>query len=430
MQIILLAAWSSSRMTPLSDKTLLKICWKSIIEHQIDTIISAWFDDFLIICNKENILNFKEISKKKKNVRFQFTIQKKLEDWMKWAIESCGNKTKNSVFIVSSNDIVEKYIFSTMFKESQKLKIFWLVCWKIVENYFPGGYISKDKSNNLIDIIEKPWEWKEPSNQINLVLHVWSDFNSFKKKLFTFNNSTDDAYEKTIQAFCKEDEKNIKVIEYKGFWQAVKYPWHINILTNYFLNNQKTSISKNAQVSLKSTIKGKWVIIDSWVKVLENTVINGPVYIWKDSIVWNNVLIRNSSIWDNCIIWFSSEVCRSCMQNNIWTHSNYIWDSVIDSNVSFWAWTITWNLRLDEKEIIIKIKWEKVKTQTNKVWSFIWKDCRLWINISINPWVKIGENSLIWWWIIIWEDIWKNSFVYWDSSIIKKNNLIKIKNRK
>ena len=70
MQIILLAAGISSRIKPLSDKTLLKICWKSIIEHQINTIIKAWFNDFLIVCNNENILNIKKICSKKKWINF------------------------------------------------------------------------------------------------------------------------------------------------------------------------------------------------------------------------------------------------------------------------------------------------------------------------------------------------------------------------
>ncbi len=429
MQIILLAAWTSSRMKPISDKTLLKICWKTIIEHQIDTIISAWFKDFLIICNKENINEFKKICRLKKNIKFEFVIQKNLENWMKWAMESCENKSKDSVFIVSSNDIVEKYIFIEMLKESKNKVCYWLVCGKVVEKYFPGGYISRDKNWNLLNIVEKPWEGKEPSNQINLVLHIWNNFKDFQKKMLTFHNSTDDAYEKTIQNICQNWKDKIKVIEYKGFWQAVKYPWHINILTNYFLKNQKNCINKDSKISKNALLKGDNIVVEKWVKIFDNVVINWPVFIWKNTIIGNNTLIRDSSIWDNCVIWFWSEICRSCLQNSIWTHSNYIWDSVLDENISFWAWTITWNLRLDEEEIFIDIKWKKINSLTNKLWSFIWKNCRLWTNISINPWIKIGGNSLIWAGIILWENIWENSFIYWKTNIIKKQNNKKIKKR-
>ena len=182
MQIILLAAGSSSRMAPISDKTLFKLSWKCVIEHQIDTIISAWFDDFLIVCNESNIDSFKEIWKSKQGINFDFVIQEVLNDWMKWAIDSCGKKSKEKVFVISSNDIVEKDIFERMLAESRNNDSYWVVCGKVVDNYFPWGYISKDNNNNLIDIVEKPGELNEPSNQINLVLHIWNNFNDFKQK--------------------------------------------------------------------------------------------------------------------------------------------------------------------------------------------------------------------------------------------------------
>lgn len=423
MQIILLSAGQSSRMAPLSDKALLKICWKSIIEHQIDNIIYGWFRDFLIVCNNENIEKIKEIWWRKKWIRFNYVIQEVLKDWMKWAIESCGKLAQDNVFIVSSNDIVEKSLFKKMFIESQKKWVYWVICGKVVNKYFPWGYISKDNNNNLINIVEKPWEWKEPSNQINLVLHIWNNFKDFQNKVLNFHNSTDDAYEKTIQNICKEWMNKIKIFEYLWFWQAVKYPWHILKLTEYFLGLQKNKISKDLKKGKNVIIKGKWVVVEKWVQIFENSILSGPCYIWENTIIGNNVLIRQSSIWNNVLIGFWSEIWRSCLQEKIRTHNNYLWDSVIDSNVSFGAWTITWNLRLDEWEISIEIKGEKIKTQTNKLWSIIGKNCRIWINTSLNPWLKIWENSFIAWWITIWENVNKDSFIYWDIKLVKKKNL-------
>ena len=427
MQIILLAAGRSTRMAPLPDKTLFKIAWKSIIENQINNIIEWWFKDFLIICNDSNINQIKNICNKKNGINFEYTIQEKLEDWMKWAIESCGKKVKDKVFIISSNDIVEKSVFVDMYKESQKLDVYWVVCGKVVEKYFPWGYISKDKNNNLVDIVEKPWEWKEPSNQINLVAHIWNDFWDFRKKINLFNNSTDDAYELSIQESCKTNK--INVFEYDWFWQAAKYPWHFLMLNDYFLNKQDQYIHKNTSIADSAILKWWDIIIEEGVKIFENTIINWPVYIWKNTVIWNNCLIRWSSIWENCTIWFNTEVCRSVLQNDIWTHSNYIWDSVISNNVSFWAWTVTWNFRLDEEEITIEIKWEKVKTWINKIWCFIGENCRFWINTSINPWIKVWWDSMIWGWIILNENVEKKSFIYGKVEIIKKTNSKQIKKR-
>ena len=431
MQVILLAAGSSSRMAPISDKALLKICGKSIIEHQIDTIYSSWISDFLIVCNKLNISEIKKICEKK-SWNFDFVIQEKQEDWMKWAIEACGKLAKEKVFIVSSNDIVEKSIFFEMLSASKKNNYFWVVCGKVVDSYFPGGYISLNKEWFLVDIVEKPGEWNEPSNKINLVLHIWNDFKSFQQKIWEFHNSTDDAYEKTIQYFCSHSSTKIKIVEYFGFWQAIKYPWHLFSLTNYFLNlqeNWENQISSEAKVSEKATLKGNGIIVEKWVKIYENAIISGPCFIWKNTIIGSGAFLRESSIGENCTIWFNSEIARSLIQDKVWTHNNYIWDSIIDKNVSFWAGTITWNLRLDEKEVSVEIKWKKIKTGLNKIWAFIGKNCRFWINWSLNPWIKIWENSMIWWSISIVENVEKNSLVYWKFQLIKKPNLKQIKER-
>ncbi len=433
MQIILLAAWTSSRMQPLSDKSLLKICWKSIIQHQVETILSAWLNEIIFVCNDKNIYEIKKIFLENKKFfwsKFNFVIQKNQEDWMKGAIEACEKIIKKDVFIVSSNDIVEKEIFEKIAEEWKKWNYFWVICGKVVKKYFPWWYISFDKKWFLNDIVEKPWEWNEPSNKINLVLHYWKNFDVFNKKLKSFDNSTDDAYELCIKFFAQEKCEKIKIIEYKWFWQAIKYPWHLFTLTNYFLKKQKNNknkqnifqkllnfnkknnlnIHKSCKISKNVLFKGEWIVVDKWVKIFENAVIQGPTYIWKNSIIWNNSLIIKSSIWENCIIWYSTEITRSLIQSNINFHNNYIWDSIIDSNVNIWWWTVFWNLRLDNKDILVEIKWKKINSWLKKIWAFVGKNCKLWINISINPWIKIWENSLIVGWISILKNILKNSF--------------------
>ena len=408
MKIILLTAWISSRMKPLSDKSLLKICWKSIIQHQVETILSAWLNEIIFICNDKNISEIKKIFLEdtkflknfwnKKNI-FDFIIQKNQEDWMKGAINSCQKLIPKDAFIISSNDIVEKEIFEKIAAEWQKSNHFWVICGKVVEKYFPWWYISLDKNWFLKDIVEKPWEWNEPSDKVNLVLHYWQDFKTFTQKLKSFDNSTDDAYEKCIKYFTQEKCEKIKIIDYKWFWQAVKYPFHLLILNNYFLEKQKNNkntqniftkllnlnknkiskIHKSAKIGNNVVFKWDWIIVDKWVKIMENVTITGPAYIWKNSIIWNNSLIIESSIWENCVIWYSTEITRSLIQDNINFHNNYIWDSIIDSNVNIWGWTVFWNLRLDNRDVLVEIKWKKINSWMKKIWAFVWKNCKLWI---------------------------------------------------
>ena len=79
-------------------------------------------------------------------------------------------------------------------------------------------------------------------------------------------------------------------------------------------------------------------------------MIKGPAHIGENSIIANNSLVRGSMVGRDCVVGFTTEVTRSYLNKEVWMHSNYIGDSIIDSNVSFGAGSVTGNLRFDEAE--------------------------------------------------------------------------------
>ncbi len=418
MQVIILCAGQSSRMEPISDKILLNFCWKTLLEHQIEAISSSGINDFIFVCNKNNIKEIWNICEKLK-IKSKICEQKNLKNGMKWAIEACKNLVKKDVLIVNSNDIVDKELFKIIVELSEKKKYEAIICGKTVDKYFPWGYLSVDKNNLLTDIVEKPGEGNEPSNLVNLVIHYFNNFKEFTSIVENIWNSQDDAYEVALKKMCKTDD--VYVNPYNGYWQAIKFPWHILQVQKYFLENLKPFCHKNTTICKNVIIKWN-VYIEEGVKIFENSVISGPVYLGKNTIIANNCLIRESNIWYNSVIWFNTEIARSYLNKNIWTHLNYIWDSIIDENVSFGAWTITANLRLDEQVIKVIIKDKQENSQTNKLGSIIGKDCRIGVNCSISPGVKIGVNSFIWSGVNVQKNINKKSFVYMEPKLIIKEN--------
>lgn len=418
MQAILLCAGSSSRMAPLGDKVFFEFQGKSLLLHQIETLISIGWNDIIIVANAHNkdkiLLSIQNI----KEVKIHIVEQIILEDGMKGAIEVCKKFITKDAFILNSNDIVDKSILIKIKEESQKRKYDSIICGKVVKKYFPGGYLSVN-SGLLSNIIEKPGEGNEPSNLVNLVLHYFYDFQSFAQYVENISNSSDDAYE---QALCQFAQKNkVFVLEYSGFWQAIKYPWHILDLFSFFCP-QISFIHPSAQISEKAIIKGN-VYIEEGVKIFENSVIVGPCYIGKNSIIANNTLIRESYIGENSVIGFSTEVARSYLFKNVWTHSNYIGDSIIDENVSFGAGTITGNLRLDECEIFVDIKGQKVNSQKTKLGSIIGSGSRIGTQCSINPGIKIGKNVFIGSGINIQKNVDNEKYIYIKQEICEKENL-------
>jgi NDP-sugar pyrophosphorylase family protein len=200
-------------------------------------------------------------------------------------------------------------------------------------------------------------------------------------------------YEKTLNRII-QDGNRIKAVEYKGIWQAIKYPWHILEAMNYFLKPIKTHIAASAQISDKAVI-GSNVVIEGNVQVLEGAIIRGPTYIGHNSIIGNNVLVRNSNIGADCVIGFNTEIKHSWIGDRCWFHSNYIGDSVIEDDCSFGAGTITANLRLDNTKIKVTVGEEKIATGHDKLGSFVGKGSRFGIHASILPGIRVGAGSLV-----------------------------------
>jgi len=254
-------------------------------------------------------------------------------------------------------------------------------------------------------------------------LHIHKNPKKLIETIKKIKTAKDDKYEMAIAKLIKEDT-HAEAVPYTGLWQALKYPWHILELQKYFLSTiRKSKISKTAKISKSAQIKGS-VIIEDNVKIFDHATVVGPIYIGKNSIIANNSLVRESMIGDSCVIGFNSEVARSNLADHVWLHTNYIGDSIVSENTALGAGSVTGNLRLDEGEIRMDIQGEKTGSNSNKFGSVIGKDCRIGINVSIMPGVKIGENAFITGGLIINQDIPDNSFVKGKVTLeIKENKL-------
>ncbi len=408
MQVILLAAGQSTRLDPIQDKNLLEFCGKPLIEHRIAALKKAKMRDIVVVGNKYNLDALKNILKKYKNVLV--VEQKKLEEGMAGGVLAGAKAVKHkNIMVVSTNDVFDYELFEKAVEASKK-SVDGLIVGKKVDHYFPGGYLKIDKKKYITDIIEKPKEGKEPSNMVNMVLHIYNDFPAFKSYLAKQKGKADNRYEKALDKYIKKGKAKITAFKYHGFWQPIKYPWHILKVMEYFLNKDEHRIHRTAKVSKSATIRGN-VFIGPSVRVFENAVIHGPAYIGEGCIVANNALVRNSMIGKNCVVGFATEVARSYLNHDVWMHTNYIGDSIIDSNVSFGAGTVLGNLRFDEEDIQVCVKGKKTNSYTNKLGAIIGAGARFGINSSTNPGVKIGSNVFVGANVLIDKDVPNNKMV-------------------
>lgn len=424
MKILVLAAGRSKRMKPVEDKNFLDFLGKSLLQRQLEMILGIGFEEIILVAGAHNLEKIKKLCADVSD-KILVTEQKDLEAGMCGAILAAKDYLgENPLMVFSSNDVVEKEAFELINKAFKKEDADGYMIGKKVSKYFPGGYLSTDKAGFIENIVEKPEPGTEPSNLINLVIHLHKNPSKLISYLEKTKSKNDDRYEVAISNMLKDGIK-MRAVPYEGFWQPIKFPWHITKVAKYYFEKEKKGVAKSAVISEKAVVKGD-VIIGENVKIFEGAIVNGPAYIGDNTIIANNALVRESFVGENCVIGYSTEIARSYLGSEVWTHSNYIGDSVLGNNVSFGSGTVTGNLRLDEENVRVDYDGNWLDTGTAKFGLITGDNIRVGVNTSFMPGVKVGSDCFIGAGIVIGGNIAENSFVRGKFELKISENKMKI----
>jgi len=154
-------------------------------------------------------------------------------------------------------------------------------------------------------------------------------------------------------------------------------------------------IDSTARISDHAIIEGN-VYIDSNVRIFENAVIRGPAYVGSGTVIGNHTLVWGGcSFGHNCVIGGGSEIKHVVFGNNVWTHRNYVGDSIVSDNCSFGAGTITANYRFDEEDVQVRVGEQRISTGTDKLGVIMAENCRTGSNSVLMPGLKVGPNSIV-----------------------------------
>lgn len=394
MKVVFLCGGIGERMFPLTeDKFLFNFVGKTLLEHQIERAKQVGLTEFVIIGSPQNIPKLEGVIRNIPGIKVQLAVQGEPRGIAN-ALISAKHLLNDNILMVNPNDVFESSAYTQLIETSRNSSaISYLVGYE-VRNYFPGGYLVVDERNELKFIVEKPGKGNEPSNLVNILVHLHTNPKTLLKYAEGIQNTRDDGYECALDAIVK-DGYSIKVIPYAGFWAPIKYPWHVFPVVKHFLDQSEKYISPSANISEKAILDGKIIIRDN-VRVLEGAVIKGPVYIGPNSIIGNNSLIRDySHIGADCVVGHSTEVKGSYIGDRCWFHMNYIGDSIIGEGCSFGAGTILANFRFDEANISVKVNGESVDTGLDKLGAIIGNNSQTGVNVSVMPGIKIGPNSIV-----------------------------------
>lgn len=412
MKTLLLLAGRSRRFWPLSEKPLFSLCGKTIAEHQVERLRKAGLTDIVLIVsdnNKEQLADlFPDL---------EVVEQEDATGGMYAALQSALPHCKDEpILVVGGNDLFDADALKSLVEASKTDDTGGAILAQKVESYFPGGYLKVD-SDRITDIVEKPGEGNEPSDLVNIVAHVHNDPAALKAALDEMKGNLDDAYERALDQLF--ETHTYKAVPYEGTWQAVKYPWHVLEVLPLLLDEiEGQQIHSSAEIHETAVITGD-VVIEEGVRVMPHATVVGPCYLGKGVIVANNALARGSSIGEGSIVGYSTEVKGSALQGHVWTHMTYIGDSVIGSNVSFGAGSVTGNLRLDEAPVASKVGDEPVSTNLVKCGAFIGDDTRFGVHTTISPGCKIGQGTFVSSCTYVTEDIPEGQFARMKDGTLK-----------
>lgn len=378
-------------MEPLSDKNLLNFCGEPLVLKLLKGAQEGGLKNFIVVTNGENTSAIHDILK---THRFpaEIVVQKNLDEGMAGGVRDGLSLVEDSdaVFVLGGNDYIQPSAYQDILSQSEGRDGGLLA--KKVSQYFPGGYLQVSGKNKISTIVEKPGVGNEPSNLVNIVAHYFACAGDLKRALKKATSSKDDVYEVALGALFKE--KDFVAVEYDGIWQAVKYPWHVLELGELFLSQQKTQISKKAEIADSAKIKGEGVVVEDGVRIFENAVVQGPCYLGKNVIVGNNALVRNSILGENSVAGYNTEIARSFLSPNVTTHITYVGDSIVGHDVNFGAYSCTANLRLDHKTVRVNIKGERIDSLHEKLGAIVGDGAQIGIHAMLMPGVKIDRAKL------------------------------------
>lgn len=190
----------------------------------------------------------------------------------------------------------------------------------------------------------------------------------------------------------------------------IKYPWELLVLLRDQLKTKITEkrVSDKAQISNMVEITGP-VWIEEGVLVYPFSVIIGPAYIGRDSIIGNFTQIRESFIGGNSLVGERTSLVRSVIGKGCHFHMNYLGDSLLAENVDMGGETATANFRIDHSNAKSTVSGEKLDTNLPRLGAMIGKNTRFGGKSITMPGIKIGSDCVIGPGSLLYEDLPNNS---------------------
>jgi UDP-N-acetylglucosamine diphosphorylase / glucose-1-phosphate thymidylyltransferase / UDP-N-acetylgalactosamine diphosphorylase / glucosamine-1-phosphate N-acetyltransferase / galactosamine-1-phosphate N-acetyltransferase len=422
---LILAGGSGKRFWPLTtDKILFPFMHKPFISHTYLHRLPEAITRIIVIANPQNESYFRSLSFP---VPYTVVVQSESKGMADAILHASDSITDNPLLILNGDDIFDHSVMQEVIATASNSDAFGVIAgWK-VPHHMPLGYLKLD-GDRITGIVEKPDPGDEPSEYAYFVVNYFANGNALVRTLRETTSQKDDVYEQALSTLSQSEK--FVMFEHAGFFSSIKYPWNILPIMDHILGTVPSYRGENVTIKSGVTIEGNVYIGDN-VRIFEHSKITGPCYIGDGSIIGNNNIIRGSHLGDGCITGFNTDITRSYIGDSCWFHSNYIGDSVLESNISMGSGSVLANLRLDEQDIHSFVGEQKINSRRDKLGSIVGKSVRIGVNVSVMPGIKIGSGSFVGAGIVLDKDIPDASFALLkqEYAVVPNTRRIDAKNR-
>jgi len=407
--LIVLAGGASSRLWPLREKSLLRFGAHPLLVEQLRRYQALGFTEAVLVGNPDNAQTLRDLAAGIDGLHTQVVIQpepKGMGDALLKAAPILTLNPHTSIYITQVHDVTDLSLHESVLAAYHDNPLASYLAGVERAEYFPGGYLVVDAEDRITGILEKPGADNRPSNLVNLVAHIHSDAGRLLDEItrqYGLASEPDDHYERAMDVLMKDSI--FKVVRYAGAWNALKYPWHVLDVMDYFLSKiTGQTVHPTAFIHPNASISGN-VIIEEGAKIFAGAAVAGPAYIGKGVIVGNNSLVRASMVMDRSEVGFTTEVARSYVSERCAMHACRVLDSVFAPGVNFSAGCTTANLRMDRGSVPMKVKGQKLDTGRSKLGAVIGQNAFLSVDVMTMPGVKIGENAQVGPGVHVYQDV-------------------------
>ncbi len=405
MHVLLTVAGKSERFWPFKDKALVPICGTTPLEHQLAVLRRSGLTDITVVASAANEADVRRLVP---NVPVIVQADDGSLGTRGALLTALPQMKDEWVLVVAGTDLVDINAYKSVLAAAAKPGTDGVMLGKRMATYFPGGYFSV-QGEKILSIVEKPKPGEEPSDLVNIVIHAHKR-EALLKALKDIPDEKGDGYSQAEQILMKNG--HYVLAPYEGEWFAFKYPWDpIKALPLFLRAIDEQIIHPTAKIHPTAVIDGP-VRIEEGVVVLAGAIIAGPAYIGAHTVVGYGTIIRGGSYGHHCALNGRSELKNCVFYPHVWTHGDYLGDSVVAENVSLGNGCNAGNLRLDEGEISSTIRGTKLPTGLKKFGTAIGEGCRFGFGVGISPGVKVGRDSFVSSHVLLTEDVAERRYVH------------------